>query len=144
LGRRIGRPLILLCLGFACWYVEHRLSGLFRYHSLLTYVPWFFMGITAFFRRPVRSLPVWLYAPCLAFIVIADLVLNDFRRTHWAGWAEFGLGVGFCLILPMFREIEFGPVKRLFHTIAKYSYGIYLSHLPILWFGFEGMANRPV
>jgi peptidoglycan/LPS O-acetylase OafA/YrhL len=62
-------------------------------------------------------------------------------RKRWTGLA---LAASFCMLLPMFREIEIPAFKKIFHSIAKYSYGIYLSHLPILWFAFAGMAGQPV
>jgi hypothetical protein len=44
------------------------------------------MGIAAFFRRPVRQLPAWLYGPCLIFVVIVELLLSEFRTSRWASW----------------------------------------------------------
>jgi peptidoglycan/LPS O-acetylase OafA/YrhL len=42
----------------------------------------------------------------------------------------------FCLVLglaiPWFQEITVRPLTRALHVIAKYSYGIYLSHVAIL------------
>jgi peptidoglycan/LPS O-acetylase OafA/YrhL len=142
-GKRIRKPLLLVVLGVIISYVEHGLAARFGWRPLATYAPWFFMGIAAFFRRPVRQLPAWLYAPCLIFVVIAELLLNEFRTNRWASWAGLALAASFCMLLPMFREIEIPAAKKIFQSIAKYSYGIYLSHLPVLWFAFEGMAGRP-
>ena len=144
LGKRIRKPLVLIVLGVVCFYVEHVLAGRFGFRALLTYTPWFFMGIAVFFRRPARQLPAWLYAPCLGFVIVADLFVNQFKERRWEGWMELAIGAGFCMLLPMFREIETPAAKKIFHSIAKYSYGIYLSHLPILWFAVEGMGDRPI
>jgi peptidoglycan/LPS O-acetylase OafA/YrhL len=47
------------------------------------------------------------------------------------------------MLLPMFREIEVPAAKKIFHSLSKYSYGIYLAHLPILWFVFAVIAGQP-
>jgi peptidoglycan/LPS O-acetylase OafA/YrhL len=56
------------------------------------------------------------------------------------GWAE-------CLVLgfaaPQFRETGTTWLKKLFHTIAKYSYGIYLLHAPLMWVAFKKLGPRP-
>jgi len=142
-GKRVRKPLLLIVFGVVVSYVEHALAARFGWPPLATYAPWFFMGIAAFFRRPARQLPAWLYAPCLIFVVIAELLLND-RTSRWASWTGLALAASFCLLLPMFREIEIPAAKKTFHWIAKYSYGIYLSHMAILWFAFAGMAGQPV
>jgi peptidoglycan/LPS O-acetylase OafA/YrhL len=142
-GKRIRSPLALILLGVVFSYVEHKLAAWFGWRPLATYAPWFFMGIAAFFRRPVRQLPAWLYAPCLIFVVIAELLLNEFRTSRWASWTALALAATFCMLLPMFREIEAPAAKKIFHSIAKYSYGIYLAHMPILWFVFAVMAGQP-
>lgn len=144
LGRRVGKPAVVLGLGFTVWYIEHRLVTKYGIRSLLSFAPWFCMGVASFFRRPARQLPPWLYLACLAFLVGAYLSINQFSKDYRVGWIEWGLGIAFCMILPMFREMQAAQANKGFHLIAKYSYGIYLSHLPILWFAFERTSGGPV
>jgi peptidoglycan/LPS O-acetylase OafA/YrhL len=46
----------------------------------------------------------------------------------------------FCLVLglaiPWFQEISFRPVQVAAHVVAKYSYGIYLSHIAVISWTF--------
>lgn len=58
-----------------------------------------------------------------------------------AGWT-------ICLSLrwsvPLFREMPGGLLSGAAHFISKYSYGIYLSHMPLLWlclFKFRGICT---
>jgi peptidoglycan/LPS O-acetylase OafA/YrhL len=144
LGKRVGNPLAVLAVGFGAWYLGHRMAVRLGMPPLLNYAPWFCMGVAAFFRRPERRLPTWLFVTTLASMVVAVLLMEQFVRAYWEGYLEWALGVGFCLTLPMFLELQWAPAKRVCHLIAKYSYGIYLAHLPILWFATEGLAGRPV
>ncbi len=47
----------------------------------------------------------------------------------------------FCLVLglaiPWFEEMRFRPLVRATHLIAKYSYGIYLSHVAVMLFALH-------
>jgi peptidoglycan/LPS O-acetylase OafA/YrhL len=144
LGKRMGGPLGLLGLGFALWYAEHRLAIKLGYVPLLSFTPWFFMGVAAFFRRPERRLPSWLYIVCLSMFVVGDQLINHFVGDYRDAWFQWVLGVGFCLALPMFQEIRNRAAGKVFHLIAKYSYGIYLSHVPIMWFCFVKLAGQPL
>jgi peptidoglycan/LPS O-acetylase OafA/YrhL len=44
----------------------------------------------------------------------------------------------------MVKEVQQNFVHRVFHWIAERSYGIYLSHLIVLWFVFDRMTNFPL
>lgn len=58
------------------------------------------------------------------------------------------LAWGICLALglsiPHFRNLPKGPVQRLSHQIATYSYGIYLMHIAALWVAFYVLAATPL
>jgi peptidoglycan/LPS O-acetylase OafA/YrhL len=53
-----------------------------------------------------------------------------------------------CLILgltiPLYRSIENRFLKIPSKIIAKYSYGIYLSHFFCIWFAFQKLGALPV
>ena len=40
------------------------------------------------------------------------------------------------LLIPAFREIESKKVNVVCSRIARYSYGIYLGHAPLMWLSF--------
>jgi peptidoglycan/LPS O-acetylase OafA/YrhL len=143
IGKRVGHPLSILAAGFAIWYAEHRLDSATGLRPLLNYAPWFCMGIAAAFRRTVPRLPAFLYTLSLACFLGGTLLANKFLG-YGALYGEWALGAAFSLSIPMFVEIQSGAARAVFHLIARYSYGIYLSHLPILWFAVERLAGYPV
>ena len=137
-GRSLG-------LAFAVWgvavaagvlqpYVSHRLS-------IGQYGPCFVAGVVAWrLMHTVRaryrgalwplvfaaSTSIWLIAP-----------RHDARFYRWA----FCLALG-CAI-PWFRQLRWTPLVVVAGIIAKYSYGIYLSHFAIIRFAltFDGLAR---
>lgn len=103
-----------------------------------------------------QRLNVMSYAPCfLAGVIAWNISLTAKRRlSGWlwpfafmATWPFFFLAThgndmpfrwAFCLALglaiPWFQEIRYKPLLAVAHFFAKYSYGIYLSHVAlILW-----------
>jgi peptidoglycan/LPS O-acetylase OafA/YrhL len=78
----------------------------------------------------------------LALFVSMDMLAYRFLSLHAAAWVERACGIAFCLTLPAFREIQSALARKLFHLIAKYSYGIYLSHFAIMWFAFKVLGGQ--
>jgi len=136
----------LMCLGFGAMFGESRLAHALGRPQLLTYAPWFLMGVSAYTvyerSRPTidsrwyaMTLLLFVTLPCLAYRLLLD---------YHIGWANWGIGFTFAMLLPHFREIRSAAVKRAAHTVATYSYGIYLSHVPILWFAFQRLHHQPI
>jgi peptidoglycan/LPS O-acetylase OafA/YrhL len=135
----------LIIAGFALWYFDSHSSRLFGHQPLFHYAPWFFMGIAAFslYRFVAPRLSVFVYGLCLLLLVASPCVIhrvmgNDYR----AGWISWITGIGFTFALPHFVELRSLMVKRVIHTIATYSYGIYLCHVPILWLAFQQLSEH--
>jgi peptidoglycan/LPS O-acetylase OafA/YrhL len=115
--------LIVLPFALAQPYVSGRLN-------VLEYAPCFIGGIVAW-RLAARAQPRWSGAwwPAM-FVAVWTIWLNASREHHqWYRWT-FCLALG-CAI-PWFRELEWQPLARPAHAVAKYSYGIYLSHIAVL------------
>ena len=108
---------------------------------------------------------VFLFAPCFLGGVVAWRLAEDHFRPRLPGWmwplaigatstiwmlappqhaqyyrALFGLCLG--LSIPLFREIPWNPIKDTARIVAKYSYGIYLSHFPILLLVFRRLPHH--
>lgn len=118
----------------------HRISGLWRLR-VLEYVPCFLMGVLAYFllrRRRAATLP-WYWWPVVLSLDVAFLVL---WRVHWS------VSIAFCALLglaiPFVRDAIPTAYTRLAHTIAKYSYGIYLMHLLAIRAGFSVLGGHPM
>lgn len=108
--------------------------------NLLGFAPCFLAGIISWrLHAPQRDrLPGWLWPPCIALLSVIWFI-GPIRYQMYFRW-------GFCLLLglaiPFFAEISLPGVRVVAHTIAKYSYGIYLTHTAALAIGFLLLRNR--
>ena len=102
--------------------------------NVLGYAPCFISGVLAWklsLSTP-RRFPGWLwpagFVATWPFFLIAPH--EDDMYYRWA----FCLALG--LMIPRFREIRFRPLQAVAHVVAKYSYGIYLSHVAVIMWSF--------
>jgi peptidoglycan/LPS O-acetylase OafA/YrhL len=136
----------LLLAGFGIWYLDSHAARFFGYQPVVEYAPWFFMGVAAFglYGCVTHRLPAGFYVALLALFVIAPCVTQRLMPDDYrAGWLMWASGVAFAVALPHFREIRSAVVARIAHTVATYSYGIYLSHVPIMWLAFQKLSDQP-
>lgn len=99
------------------------------------YAPCFVAGVICYLLlKARRPLPFWLFPATLAVILGAYMV----------GYARFGMQAGLGIIatlvlafaIPSFAPMRARWLRRSTHSVAKYSYGIYLFHSPCLWLAF--------
>ena len=90
---------------------------------LVTVVPFFLPGVMAYvgFGRIRPRIPGWVLP-----IVLAAIVFLSVHRPTVHAMYFYALALG--LLLPFFKQIQSRWLKRASLTIAKYSYGAYLSH----------------
>lgn len=108
--------------------------------SLLMCVPYFLPGVIAYLlmkRKGLQRLPAKLFPLWLAVFVVAAHFYGTFRLSGF-----FCLALG--LSLPLFRQMTWKPLKQASAQIAKYSYGIYLSHMAAIVVGVHLLRNEPV
>ena len=105
--------------------------------DFIAYVPCFIPGVIAYQLQRTRrgKLPAFMW-PCLVLLVIPlylykQNVIADFRVKSWILCLTIGLAV------PFFAQISNRWITTPTHLIAKYSYGIYLTHTFCIWFAFE-------
>lgn len=94
--------------------------------SLLHFVPNFLPGILAFTlpHRPILRSYFW---PVFVFAILAPFAVFPSTAMGW------GLCLALGCAIPFFEEIKNTWLRFLSHRIAKYSYGIYLSHQFCIW-----------
>ncbi len=125
---RIPRLSVLLLLfavsiPVALWQPAHIARA-----SLLPFIPAFLPGVIAWFlfRRITPRFPAWAFPLLLLAFVAAFLAHPNWTYPAWAVCLVLGLA------LPFFRQLGSAAVNRTTFHIAKYSYGIYLSHSLLL------------
>ena len=106
--------------------------------NVFEYAPCFVPGIIAY-KLSQRSRPqfpflAWPVALALATAIFLQHPVPD------RGWIC-------CLLIgasvPQFREMPAGYVRKGCQLIARYSYGIYLTHFICIWFAFERLQHAP-
>ncbi len=138
-GKRLRWPAFIIAIGFVLWYISRKAVP----YDLLRYAPWFSMGIYAFFRRTKQSLDARWFFVALVFL-IGGKAASTHIRSFISGWIAFAIGIVFCHVLPMCRDISAAFITRPAAFIAKYSYGIYLVHAPLLWLVFFRLPAIPL
>jgi peptidoglycan/LPS O-acetylase OafA/YrhL len=137
-NRRLSALLTVWAVAAVAGYLQPMITGRL---NVIEYAPCFIAGVIAWrisLSAP-RRLPGWLWPLALVSVwpifLIASHQNNMFYR-----W-------GFCLalgtIIPWFQEMRLGYLNKITHQIAKYSYGVYLSHAPLMYFAFGLPWPRP-
>ena len=117
----------------------HRILGLWRLR-VLAYLPCFLMGVLAYFllrRRGATRLPAWSWP----IVIALDLACLILWRVNWTVSIAFCAALGFAI--PLVRDARPSAYTRGAHSIATYSYGIYLVHLLALRVGFSVLHDWP-
>jgi peptidoglycan/LPS O-acetylase OafA/YrhL len=102
------------------------------------YVPCFMGGVICFGLKRSEKLPAWLLPIVLVTVVYFYTLTNAGARTAIGFW-PLCLGLG--LLIPNFREMRSPIATRCFAIIAKYSFGIYLSHVLCLHFAIKYLGG---
>jgi peptidoglycan/LPS O-acetylase OafA/YrhL len=108
-------------LGFPDWFI---------------FAPCFMAGAIAYkvSSLPRLNLPAELWPIVLALITLFYLRHDTVARSWWSSLA---LG----LLLPQFREISTPMLRAAFKYIARYSYGVYLTHFFSIWLAFDQLHH---
>jgi peptidoglycan/LPS O-acetylase OafA/YrhL len=146
---------LFLPLLFAAAYSMRRMWGIYvavlalgfvaRHYSvspnLAFFAPNFLPGILAYqlLKTGGRKLPAFCWP---IFVVLLCLLYTMGGPDGPDKYYALSLVLG--LAIPRFAEIRWPALTQTCHYIAKYSYGIYLSHFAIIYFAFQRGANLPV
>jgi peptidoglycan/LPS O-acetylase OafA/YrhL len=124
------------------WAIVVALNLLFMRNTInpafLRYVPCFLAGVLAYQLlrgNYTRRFPAYLWAPWVALLAASFLIWGDSPRMQWLVCLLLGVAV------PFFSRISASWLVVPSHFIAKYSYGIYLTHFFCIWFAFERLGN---
>jgi peptidoglycan/LPS O-acetylase OafA/YrhL len=105
--------------------------------DVVRYAPYFVAGVLAFARerqdRPLRW--GWVGWPLVILAALGTRQLG--LEAGWVGCLVLGLAVG------RFRQVNVRWMNAAAASIARYSYGIYLAHLPVFWLAFVLLRGTP-
>jgi peptidoglycan/LPS O-acetylase OafA/YrhL len=112
-----------------------------NYH-LIKYWPCFIPGILAFSLRHRRRV---LRPSVLVWYVAAMALAYPYAITHGGtqNLLTWPICLGLGLIIPHCRELDQPVLRWVSKKIAKYSYSIYLLHVPCIQLAFEYLAPLP-
>jgi peptidoglycan/LPS O-acetylase OafA/YrhL len=125
------------------WLMDAPVPGLWRF-TMLIYVPCFLGGVLAYAllrRSNSRQIPPAAWFAGAALLLAAFSALRSHYENVWAQWA-FCLALG--AAIPFGAELSESVVTRAAHIVAKYSYGVYLLHLPLLWIALVAFRGAPI
>jgi len=142
-------PLFLLARSTRAWpmillwaiavFMGRQAEGLERHGilDLIIYAPCFLSGILAYkLTKTWRlRLPAFLWPPTLALITGLYLERPSYP-TAWCCCLLLGIA------LPQFQEMRNFATRRICHVIARYSYGIYLTHFICIWLAFQAIGEK--
>ena len=110
--------------------------------NVIEFAPCFLAGVIAWRMQGRERWPAWLWPLLLACAGIAFVAYAEPRSNNYGRWAVC-LAVG--LAIPWMRQLAVPLLNRASQVVARYSYGIYLFHPPILWLSFRTMeAYQPL
>ena len=113
--------------------------------NIFLYAPCFVAGIVAYELSQVSSKkrPAWLWPVTLALVIAiwTPFGNSNFLAEIHRAWI-FALALA--VLIPQFHEITMPVLARPAHLIAKYSYGLYLSHAVVYWLAIDRMRYFPL
>ncbi len=119
-------------------FVDMHSAGLERHGipDFIIYVPYFLSGVFAYAisKGWTFRLPAILGLPALALITAAYLEDPSLLNS----WVCCML---LATLLPQFKEFKNAAWRRVFQLIARYSYGIYLTHCISIWLAFQEISG---
>jgi len=131
-------PILLLWIMTVLIDLHH--GGLERYGvpDFIIYIPCFLSGVLAYQLTKVRAmkLPALLWPPTLVILTYAYLKRPDIENA-WLCCILLGF------LIPQFREISNRLICGASKLVARYSYGIYLTHFICIWLAFQAFTNIP-
>ncbi|WP_431475840.1 acyltransferase family protein [Massilia eburnea] len=106
--------------------------------NVIEFAPCFLAGVLAWRLQGRERLPGWLWPVLLALASAGFVAYAEPRANNYGRWLVC-LAVG--LAIPCLREMQAPRLNRASKFIAKYSYGIYLFHPPLMGLAFRTLET---
>ena len=136
LARHPVAKTLYLLVAFSLCVASLEIVLLHAWMGVTRFFPCFMGGVVAYFLRGRvrRFIPAALWPVTIVALGTVYYLAPVLNVCSWA--ACLGLGC----ILPFFAETKPGMIAMAAHLIARYSYGIYLAHVPMLWLCFYKLS----
>jgi peptidoglycan/LPS O-acetylase OafA/YrhL len=106
--------------------------------SVVAYVPCFLGGVIAWRMKNNQRFSGWLWPLAIAVAAFPWMTSEgNHMLPRWITCLSLGLAI------PLFHDVPSRWVNIVSKTIAKYSYGIYLSHVAVMAIAFNLMNQQP-
>jgi peptidoglycan/LPS O-acetylase OafA/YrhL len=126
--------LLFWCLSIPIALLQPLISGRL---GVVEYVPCFLAGVIAWRLGDRRSLAASTWPVAIVVSAVPWLLSSGNSMSfRWISCLLLGLAI------PFFREIKHETFNTITQTIAKYSYGIYLSHVAALRIAFHTLGDQ--
>lgn len=137
-GASLGRAAVIWVAGLALAVTMP------RWPALSQFVPCFLSGVVTYClaRRVAPRLPFWTWPIALTGLIAAYVGMAALSGTVHPAPVAWVICLAAGVLLPMFRETA-APARAVPAWIAKYSYGIYLSHMVTLYISFRVLSGAP-
>ncbi len=132
--------LLFMLAGYAV--ADAPVHGIWRL-SVFIFGPCFCGGVVAYHilrRGFTPRIPAWAWIPTMCTIAVGFIATHPDAHRPFLGWLPC-LALG--LLIPQVRELRESVFTDVAHWVAKYSYGIYLVHVPLLWVWTVPFGNLP-
>jgi peptidoglycan/LPS O-acetylase OafA/YrhL len=139
-GLRSGRTRLVAIVALAVVAIDAVGVGTgHRPFRMLDYVPCFMGGVLAYalLGKSKTKLTAYWWPVALLLIAIAYIASGlgyPVQKIYYPDWITCII-LGF--LIPKFRDLRANILTSAAHQVAKYSYGIYLFHLPAIWLAFD-------
>lgn len=114
------------------------------WHPITQYFPCFLCGVLAhqlLKKRlaflPGRLWPVWLLA------LMVPSVIPWLSFFEWRSSRDTLICLVLAVTVACFKDVPSGRLSAAASTVAKYSYGVYLLHMPLILFCFQYLKPAP-
>jgi peptidoglycan/LPS O-acetylase OafA/YrhL len=132
--------LVIRCawVGLAGANIGMTLATFCRMDSLLTGALCALVYLRHVGGNPIRHLKVWCVAPLAAFVALAILTHGALAFIASVGFSLLAIGFGALILGAAVNDRESDPLQRVLRNrvlsrVGKYSYGMYVYHVPLLW-----------
>jgi peptidoglycan/LPS O-acetylase OafA/YrhL len=106
--------------------------------DFIIFVPCFLSGVFAYKLTKTLTLRLagYLWPLVLAAITVWYLRTPSYRHA-WCACLMLGLAI------PQFQEMTNPIICKISQVVARYSYGIYLTHFICIWLAFQAIGSIP-